>query len=152
MLKIFDILPGFETIIETGPTGHSRTEHLCSVGSLVAAIFFTFASDRMLRLIFLHDEAGRSDVILVRCYGTEHTIPSNLADSPLTSRLTGGHALLPTHNPLQRLHQRGNMKLRRRAAVEVVGLANGSAAHLEESVCRPSWQCCGRQQRRSGII
>lgn len=42
----------------------------------------------------------------------KHAIPANLVDFPLTSWLTGGHALLATHNPLQRLlQQRGNMKL-----------------------------------------
>lgn len=84
VLKIFCILPGFETIIEAGATGRSRTEHLCSAGALVAAIFFTFASGQTLRVILLHADAGRSDVILCFSGGGEHTSPSNLADSPLT--------------------------------------------------------------------
>lgn len=41
------------------------------------------------------------------------------------------------------LHQKGNMRL----GEETTSTANRSAAHLEESVCRPSWQHYRRQQR-----
>lgn len=144
----------FATVIETGPPGHSRTERLYSVGRLVAAVFFTFASGQMLRVILLHHHAGGSDVILSFSSGAvtaQNAIPSELADS--SHRLTDGWTRPPPHpQSFAASASERKSETAKESGGGTGGPANGSEAHLEESVCRPSWQCCGRQQRRSWII
>lgn len=69
----------------------------------------------------------------------------------LTSWLTGGR---PPPTWEDRLHPRSSASSSAsEGKYETLRLcearaANRSAAHLEESVCGPSWQCCGRQQSR----